>query len=116
MTTEKIPTETEVVGVSENALFGFWIYLMTDLLMFAVLFACYAVLRNNTFGGPSAKELFELPYALSETFILLISSFTCGLGILFLRREENRKAMVSFGLTFILGASFLGMELSEFSH
>ena len=57
----------------ERVTFGFWIYLMTDLLMFAVLFAAYAVLRNNTFGGPSIKEIFDPPYVLIETFILLTS-------------------------------------------
>ena len=65
--------------VMEKNTLGFWVYLMTDLLMFAALFATFAVLRNNTFGGPSGKELFSLPYVFTETMILLTSSFTAGL-------------------------------------
>lgn len=112
----KETSETEVLGVSDKAYLGFWIYLMTDLLMFAVLFACYAVLKKETFGGPNAKELFDLQYALTETFFLLTSSFTCGLGILFARRNDTKKTILFFALTFLLGSFFLGMELTEFSH
>ncbi len=99
----------------DKSLFGFWIYLMTDLIMFAVFFATYAVLHGNTFGGPSAKELFSLPFALTETIILLTSSFTCGLGILFARDNDKQKTLLFFFLTFLLGIAFLGMELVEFS-
>lgn len=95
---------------------GFWIYLMTDLLMFSVLFATYAVLKNATFGGPSGRELFDLPYALIETMLLLISSFTCGVGMLFARRNDKTKTLAFFGITFLLGLSFIGMELNEFSN
>jgi cytochrome o ubiquinol oxidase subunit 3 len=81
--------------------FGFWIYLMTDLLMFAVLFATYAVLHNNTFGGPSSRELFSLPSALIETLILLTSSFTCGLAISFLWLEVTEfRSMIAEGHSF----------------
>ncbi len=95
--------------------FGFWVYLMTDLIMFAALFATYAVLRNNTFGGPSGKELFSLPYVLVETLILLTSSFTCGLMMLAVNRSEKKQVLMWLAITFLLGASFLGMEFSEFS-
>src|SRR6476659_9766416 len=87
-------SHSELPGVSDKAYLGFWIYLMTDLLMFAVLFACYAVLKGNTFGGPTAKELFDLNYAFTETFLLLLSSFTCGLGVLFARRGDMTKTIV----------------------
>ncbi len=60
---------------------------MTDLLIFAVLFATFIVLRNNTFGGPSGRELFDLPFALAETLILLTSSFTCTLAMLAVHRK-----------------------------
>lgn len=118
MTTKILSHESqaELPGVSDKALLGFWIYLMTDLLMFSVLFACYAVLKGNTYGGPTAQELFDLPYALTETFLLLTSSFTCGLGILFARRNDMTKTILFFILTFLLGLGFLGMELSEFFH
>lgn len=95
--------------------FGFWVYLMTDLIMFAALFATYAVLRNNTFGGPSGKELFSLPYVLVETLILLTSSFTCGMALLATNRLDKKQVLLWFSITALLGFSFLGMELSEFS-
>lgn len=98
----------------EKIIFGFWIYLMTDLLMFAVLFACYAVLHKNTFGGEGADRLFSLPLALWETLILLTSSFTCGLGMAYARYNDKKKTVLFFGITFLLGLSFLGLEFSEF--
>lgn len=100
---------------SDKAIFGFWVYLMTDLIMFATLFAAYAVLRGNTFGGPSGRELFSLPFVLAETLILLTSSFTCGLAMLAVHRESKIQAIAWFGVTLALGLSFLGLELTEFS-
>jgi cytochrome o ubiquinol oxidase subunit III len=94
---------------------GFWIYLMTDCVLFATLFATFAVLRNNTSGGPSAGELFDLPFVLTETLILLTSSFTCGLALLAARAGSRRQVLVWLGVTFMLGAAFLGLELNEFS-
>lgn len=99
----------------DKVIFGFWVYLMTDLLMFSVLFATFAVLRNNTFGGPSGTVLFNVPYVFIETMILLTSSFTSGLGVLAANSKNKRATLSLFGITFILGLSFLGMELSEFS-
>jgi cytochrome o ubiquinol oxidase subunit III len=101
---------------NDKVIFGFWVYLMTDLIMFAALFATYAVLHGNTFGGPSSKELFDLPFALTETLILLTSSFTCGLAMLAVHRNDKKQVLAWFCITFLLGISFLGMELSEFSH
>jgi len=102
-------------AADDRTLFGFWIYLMTDLLMFAVLFAVYAVLHNNTFGGETGRELFKLPLALAETLILLTSSFTCGIGMIAARRGNKNQVLIWFGITFILGLAFLGLELAEFS-
>ena len=99
---------------NDKALFGFWVYLMTDLLMFAALFAAYAVLRNNTFGGATGTEIFSLPFVLIETLILLTSSFTCGLMMLAAHQLKKSQVMIWLGATFLLGASFLGMELTEF--
>lgn len=101
---------------SDKTLFGFWVYLMTDLIMFAGLFASFAVLRQNNFGGPSQHDIFNLPYVLSETLILLTSSFTCGLAVLFAQTDKIKMFISFISVTFILGATFLGMELSEFSH
>ncbi len=99
---------------TENSLFGFWVYLMTDLIMFAALFAAYAVLHNNTFGGPASGQLFNLPFVLAETVILLTSSFSCGLAYLVMQRGEVKKVLSWFTVTFLLGLSFLFMELTEF--
>lgn len=102
-------------NVNDKHVFGFWVYLMTDLIIFAALFATYAVLRGNTFGGPSGSELFSLPEALTETLILLTSSFTCGLAMLAAYRNKIHQVMVWFGVTFVFGLMFLGIELAEFS-
>jgi cytochrome o ubiquinol oxidase subunit 3 len=100
----------------EKTLFGFWVYLMTDCVLFASLFATFAVLRNNTFGGPSGESLFSLSFVLTETLILLTSSFTCGLGILAAHEGQKKRVMLLFAITFLLGLSFIGLELHEFSH
>lgn len=94
---------------------GFWIYLMTDLIMFGVLFAVYAVLRANTFGGPSDSELFSMPLALAETLILLTSSFTCGLAMMAVYKSKIREMYAWFCVTFVLGGIFLLLEMKEFS-
>ena len=101
--------------VFDRTLFGFWLYVMSDCVLFATLFATYAVLHNNTYGGPTSKELFKLPFALAETMILLTSSFTCGLAMLAARQNKKYAVLTLFGLTFLLGASFLAMELHEFN-
>jgi cytochrome o ubiquinol oxidase subunit 3 len=98
----------------DKTIFGFWVYLMTDCVLFGSLFATFAVLRNNTFGGPSGHELFNLSFVLAETIILLTSSFTCGLGLLAIKTLNKSMALFLFGLTFILGAAFLGLEIHEF--
>lgn len=100
---------------NDRTMFGFWVYLMTDLLMFAVLFAVFAVLRHNTMGGPGASELFSPKLALVETLILLTSSFTCGIGMIAARQGNKKQVLVWFGITFALGILFLGLELHEFS-
>ncbi len=100
---------------SDTKVFGFWIYLMTDLVIFAVLFAAFAVLRTSTFGGPSAKELFHVPFALEETLILLTSSFTCSLATYSVVRKKSSQVIFWFAVTIALGLSFLYLELTEFS-
>jgi cytochrome o ubiquinol oxidase subunit 3 len=96
--------------------FGFWVYLMTDCILFASIFATYAVLRNNTAGGPSGKELFDLPFVLVETLVLLTSSFTVGLAMLAVHRGRKNLVLGLFAITFLLGAAFLTMEVTEFRH
>lgn len=111
----KAKLEKHEVEYNDRVLFGFWVYLMTDLLMFSVLFAVYAVLHDNTLGGPSGKDLFSPPLALAETLILLTSSFTAGLGMIAARRGIKRGVLAWFGVTFVLGLVFLGIELYEFA-
>lgn len=94
---------------------GFWIYLMTDCLLFASLFATYVVLRDATAGGPSGAEIFEMPLVLAETVILLVSSFTCGIALLGLKARNKRQVIVGLSITFALGAAFLAIELAEFA-
>jgi cytochrome o ubiquinol oxidase subunit 3 len=99
-----------------KTIFGFWVYLMTDCILFASLFATYAVLRNSTYGGPGAAELFSLPFVLTETILLLTSSFVCGLAIMAVHRRNKTQALVLLAVTFLLGFAFLAMEIAEFSH
>lgn len=94
---------------------GFWVYLMTDCILFATLFATFVVLRNNTASGPAGNELFSLPFVLTETMILLTSSFTCGLAILAANSGYKKQVFMWFAVTFLLGIAFLGMEIHEFS-
>jgi cytochrome o ubiquinol oxidase subunit 3 len=99
----------------QKNLFGFWLYLMTDCMVFASLFATYAVLSNATNGGPSGVELFDLDYVLLQTIILLSSSFTIGMALIQGYRN-NRPAVLNWLLaTGLLGLSFIGLELNEFS-
>lgn len=100
--------------LNDTKVFGFWVYLMTDLIIFSVLFACFIVLHENTFSGPTAKELFHLPSVLVETLILLTSSFTCSLAMLAVHRRLKNWAIMWFFITFLLGVSFLYMEITEF--
>ncbi len=99
-----------------TAISGFWVYLMTDCILFCTLFATYAVLHNSTFGGPSGRDIFGLPTVLAETLFLLTSSFTCGLALLEAHRLNKKRVLAWFGVTFLLGLGFLSLELNEFYH
>jgi cytochrome o ubiquinol oxidase subunit 3 len=113
---EKELLRIERQEADSKTILGFWIYLMTDCILFASLFATFAVLRNNTFGGPGAADLFSLPFVLAETLILLTSSFTCGLAILSAHQKQKQRVLICLGVTFLLGLAFLGLELHEFSN
>jgi cytochrome o ubiquinol oxidase subunit 3 len=89
---------------------------MTDCILFATLFATYAVLRSNFNGGPTPHELFDLSFVLTETLLLLISSFTCGIAQLHADQRHRQRMILWLGITFLLGLAFLGMELTEFTH
>ena len=96
--------------------YGFWIFILSDMIMFSALFAAYAVLRGNTAGGPTGAELFNLRSVFIETMCLLLSSYTCGLGALSAERRRPAFFLIFGALTFVLGAAFLFIEASEFAH
>ncbi len=95
--------------------YGFWIFLLSDFIMFSGLFAAYAVLSDQTAGGPTGRELFNLPNVFIETVCLLFSSYTCGLGALSAERRQRDRFYVFAVFTFVLGAAFLFIEISEFA-
>ena len=93
---------------------GFWLYLMSDLIIFATLFATYAVVGGNCESGPTSKELFELPYVLGETLLLLFSSVTYGLVMLAVHNSMKKRVLMGLAVTFVLGLGFVAMEVNEF--
>ncbi len=94
---------------------GLWVYIMSDCILFASLFASYAVLHGETAGGPSAIELFDRSFVLIETLVLLSSSFACGLALIAARYGNRIGVWTALIATLLLGLVFLGMEVSEFS-
>jgi cytochrome o ubiquinol oxidase subunit 3 len=99
-----------------GTLLGFWLYLMSDCFIFACLFACYGVLGRSYAGGPTGAELFELPIVALNTSLLLLSSITYGFGVLEMQRGRKGPTLGWLALTGLLGAGFVGVELSEFAH
>jgi cytochrome o ubiquinol oxidase subunit 3 len=95
--------------------YGFWIFILSDMVMFSALFAAYAVLSGNTAGGPTGAELFDLRKVFIETMCLLLSSYTCGLGALSAERRYAARFLIFAALTFALGAAFLFIEVTEFA-
>ena len=95
--------------------YGFWIFILSDFVMFSGLFAAYAVLSANTAGGPTGSELFNLRNVFIETMCLLFSSYTCGLGALSAERRQRERFLLFAVFTFVLGAAFLFIEISEFA-
>jgi cytochrome o ubiquinol oxidase subunit 3 len=94
--------------------YGFWIFLLSDIIMFSAFFAAYAVLSNETAGGPSGHDLFDLSNVAIETACLLLSSFTCGIASIGAGARNNALFYGGMAVTFVLGAAFLGLELHEF--
>lgn len=99
-----------------NKVFGFWIYLMSDCILFATLFATYGVMVNNTAGGPAGKDIFELPFVLVETALLLLSSITYGFAVINMNKGSKSAVIGWLALTFLFGLGFIGMEIYEFHH
>lgn len=103
------PQKTE-----ERNLFGFWLYILSDCVLFAGLFATFAVLRGATFGGPTGEDLLRLPFVLLETLILLSSSYAMGLSLVAAQLRKKKATLLLLGVALALGFVFLGLELSEF--
>jgi len=113
-------TDTGSVSVSsakkyEEKAFGFWIYLMSDAIIFSLLFATYVVMLGNTAGGPTGKELFSLERAAGETALLLLSSTTFGFASVALARSDRPLVLQWLAVTAALGLGFVFLELREFS-
>jgi cytochrome o ubiquinol oxidase subunit 3 len=94
--------------------YGFWIFLLSDIIMFSAFFAAYAVLSGETAGGPSGKDLFDLTNVAIETACLLLSSFTCGIASIGARAHNGLLYYGGMAATFVFGAAFLFLEINEF--
>jgi cytochrome o ubiquinol oxidase subunit III len=94
--------------------YGFWIFLLSDIVMFSAFFATYAVLGANTNGGPSGRDLFDLRNVAVETVCLLLSSFTCGMAALASGARNKPTFYAAMAVTFLLGAAFITLEIREF--
>jgi cytochrome o ubiquinol oxidase subunit 3 len=101
---------------SSTAIFGFWIYILSDCILFAAIFAAFAVLHTSVYGGPHIGQLANLHYIFGETLVLLSSSFTLGLAILASYQANLKRIITWMSITFLLGLSFVSMELYEFVH
>jgi cytochrome o ubiquinol oxidase subunit 3 len=104
----------EEADVLDQREFGFWLYLMSDAIIFALLFATYAVMAPNTAGGPTGKALFSLPNAFAETMLLLFSSITFGFASLATKSNDRAAALRWLAVTFLLGLGFVFLEIREF--
>jgi cytochrome o ubiquinol oxidase subunit 3 len=113
---EKTPiTERGPAPIQVVVAFGFWLFLLSDVVMFSALFAAYAVLSGQTAGGPTGPQLFDRLNVLMETGCLLASSFTCGLFTLSFEARNRAATYLWAAVTFALGAAFLAFELTEFT-
>jgi len=95
--------------------YGFWIFLLSDIVMFSAFFAGYAVLSGNTAGGPGARQLFDLHNVAIETACLLLSSFSCGMAAVATEARNKAAFYLMMAVTFVLGAAFITLEVREFA-
>jgi cytochrome o ubiquinol oxidase subunit 3 len=112
---KEVTAEKEMRTLEHRTLIGFWLYLMTDCILFASLFATYAVLAPGTAAGPSGSDIFQMPLVLTETIILLTSSLTCGLALIALKQNQLLKSLLLLATTYMLGVAFLTIEITEFA-
>jgi cytochrome o ubiquinol oxidase subunit 3 len=99
-----------------STMLGFWIYLMSDCLIFAILFATYGVLGGNYAAGPAPKDLFDLSLVAVNTSMLLLSSITYGFAMLQMEQSRVGATQAWLAITGLFGLAFIGIELSEFAH
>ena len=107
--------DSEAAETHEQRALGFWLYLMGDAVIFALLFATYAIMIPGTAGGPTGKELFELDNAAIETALLLVSSMTFGFASLQVKAGNRGAVLAWLAITFLLGAGFVFLEVREFA-
>ena len=108
-------TEPETHASAEEKVFGFWVFLMSDLIIFALLFATYATMIAATAGGPTPRDIFEIKSAAIETGVLLTSSFTFGMASLAMKYSRSRGLLLFWlAVTLLLGVTFLGFEVRDF--
>jgi cytochrome o ubiquinol oxidase subunit 3 len=98
-----------------STMLGFWLYLMSDCLIFAMLFAAYGVYGASYAGGPRPSEIFELPLVAVNTSMLLLSSITYGFAMLAMEANKKQATLVWLAITGLFGAAFVGIELTEFA-
>lgn len=108
-------TDPEMHAKAEEVLFGFWVYMMSDLILFTLMFATYATMQDAQAGGPGPKDVFDLKSVGIETGLLLVSSFTYGMASIAMKyRHSKARLLVWLGVTLLLGLGFLGFELHDF--
>lgn len=112
---QSLPLEYSTQQNQLNIL-GFWVFIGAEIMLFGTLFAGYFVLVDRTGNGPTGAEIFEITPVLFETFILLTSSFTIGLGIHAMRKGYTKAMIWFYVLTLVLGVVFIGFEVYEFMH
>src|SRR5271167_3118363 len=113
----RYPAEHAAGGLMSKRIivaYGFWIFLLSDIVMFSAFFASYAVLAGNTNGGPSGRDVFDLHNVAIETVCLLLSSFSCGMAAVATGARNKPAFYVTMVVTFLLGAAFITLEIREF--
>lgn len=117
LTAETFPDSPEKATLEgKNKFLGFWLFLGGETVLFASLFATYLALKDQTNGGPTTQELFELPLVFIATMLLLTSSLTSVYAMYHMKNFDFRKMQLWLGVTVLLGAAFLGLEIYEFNH
>lgn len=109
------PSHGEADEAAQTMLFGFWVFLMSDAILFGMVFASYVTSIHGTAGGPGPKDLYDIKSAFIETLLLLVSSFTFGMASLALKYKHGKTRLIGWlAVTLLLGMCFLGFEVHDF--